>query len=60
MAKVRVTKPIRYNKRNYRPGETVRMPASEADRFYYTGCVDDADRRDRKGRIKHDLDKRGT
>jgi hypothetical protein len=34
------------------------MNGKDAEALYYAGCIDNVDRRDRKGRIKHELDKR--
>ena len=56
--KYRVTKPILHNGRKYYPGQAARMCGSDADHFFPAGCVDDKDRRDRKNRLKHELDKR--
>ena len=56
--KYRVTKPIFHNGRRYYPGQTARMSGGDADHFFPAGCVDDKDKRDRRGRIKHNLDKR--
>jgi len=58
MSKYRVTKKLIHNKRKYERGETVNLQGNEAQTFYETGCVDNQDRRDRKNRIKHELDKR--
>lgn len=55
--KYRVTKPVEYNKRKYHPGDSVKMTGREAEEFFHTGCLDNKDRRDRRGRIKHELDK---
>ena len=56
--KYRVTKPIIHNGRRYYPGQTARMCGSDADHFLPAGCVDDKDKRTRRGDIKHILDKR--
>lgn len=57
--KYRVTKKIKVNGRRYYPGDTARMTGSDADHFFPAGCVDDKDKRTRRGNIKHILDKRG-
>jgi hypothetical protein len=40
------------------PGETVRMTGRQADKFYYSGRIDNSNKVTRRGRVKHELDKR--
>lgn len=44
--------------RKKNPGDIVRLTGRQADKFYYTGKIDDSNKKTRRGLLKHDLDKR--
>jgi hypothetical protein len=58
--KYRVTSPTIDPNTNRKklPGETIRLTGRQAQKFFYSGCVDNSNKMTRRGRVKHELDKR--